>query len=273
MDAVSSMDRQPEEFREGSKLMHVSSLLDFCARKEALAYSGREAGAPPNMRRVFSGDRILWAIGRAVEHHIRTQFIAAVDYVGVLGWWSCRCGLLRYEGDRDLRSCTTCGDPATVYGEFTLTDYISKIVGNPDMLYRRPDNRLIRVVEIKSMNITQFKELSAPLPMHVMQASLYALLLEKLGMSADDSVTIFYAAKDYHPSHPYKSYTVLIDTPLRARLEDLYLNALERAEWIAENEGTQGLPHSLPPRLPSCSSPQATRAKNCSQCVGCFSNP
>lgn len=265
---VMSMDSAPEEFRSGSEYIHVSGLIDYCARKESLAFSNRLAGGGARMRKVMAADRIIWAIGRAVESHVRAQFVEGTRGAGVIGEWSCKCGQTTKRGEMPRTICRTCGEKASKYGEYTLRDDVRKVVGNPDLLYERPDNGAVRVIEIKSMNVNQYKELESPVAHHVVQAACYHRLLRENGFTPDDIVSIFYACKDFHPK-PYKEFHVVIDEHISARIDDLFELAATRSEWIESHKA--GGCVSLPERLGACSSPTATRAKNCPECLGCFS--
>ena len=266
--AVMSMDSAPEHFRSGSEYIHVSGLIDYCARRESLAFSARNAGASPRLRNVMAGERIIWAIGRAVESHVRAQFVEGTRGEGVIGEWSCKCGQLTRRGEMPRSTCGTCGGRANHYGEYTLRDDTRKVVGNPDLLYTRPDTGAVRVIEIKSMNVNQYKELTAPVAHHVIQAACYHRLLRENGFDPDSVVSIFYACKDFHPK-PYKEFHVTIDEHLATRIDDLFDLAAKRAEWIETHKA--GACNVLPEKLEACSSPSATRAKNCPECLGCFS--
>lgn len=277
LSAVGGMDRKAEEIRTGSEFIHVSSLIDYCARREALAFSSRDGGAMVKTRPVYSGDRLVWAIGRAVEKHIREQFIASGKGGGSFGSWSCVCGSTTMTGFRpsEFPVCERCGKEASNYGEHTLVDFQRKIVGNPDLIYLRPDNGLFRVVEIKSMNGPEFNGLEAPLHQHVIQALCYQRILSEqgedtIGYGADDAVTIFYASKVYNMK-PYKSFTVPVTPEWRNRIDDLWSHAETRAAWIRARKG--GISQQFPSRLSRCPDAGSTMAKNCPECVGCFSNP
>lgn len=278
--AVMRMDGKPEEVRTGNKFIHVSRLIDYCARREALSYQHSATGGIGRRVRVFSGMRIVWALGRAAEKHVREQFIEAVSAEGVYGKWLCnKCGDEIMEGlHRDNhRPCRTCGHTeATTYGEFPLADREVLIVGNPDLLYVRPDNSRLRVVEIKSINKNEFDELGTPKPQHILQALCYHRLAEINGLDPDNNITIFYVAKDFTIT-PYKSFTVEVSDSHRRRVDDLWQLANERADIIREFDAklSVGQTHfdNLPPRLRVCSSDKATTAKNCIECVGCFSQP
>lgn len=267
---IMSRDSSPEEVRSGSEYIHVSTLIDYCARREALAFTNKMMGVGKRTRRAMAGERIVWAMGRAVEAHVRTQFIEGTQRKGIIGAWSCKCGQQTNTGYFRKTLCQRCGNEANIYGEKTLRDDELKIAGNPDLLYDMPNGN-VRVVEIKSMNVTQFKELTSPLPFHVLQAACYQRLLEVNGHTPDPELTIFYACKDFQPK-PYKEYHVLVDDALTARIDDLFELARVRAEWIELKKA--GGQVSIPERLAACSSASTTRAKGCSECIGCFSyNP
>jgi hypothetical protein len=265
---IMSMDSSPEEVRSGSEYIHVSTLIDYCARREALAFTNRMMGVGKRTKRAMAGERIIWAMGRAVEAHVRTQFIEGTQRKGIIGSWSCKCGQQTNVGYFRKTPCSRCGDEATIYGEKTLRDDDLKIAGNPDLLYDMPNGN-VRVVEIKSMAVTQFKELNSPLPFHVLQAACYQRLLEVNGHTPDPELTVFYACKDFQPK-PYKEYHVVIDDALSARIDDLFELARVRAEWIESKKG--GGQVSIPERLAPCSSANTTRAKGCSECISCFSH-
>lgn len=277
LEAVGSMDRKAEEIRTGSEFIHVSALIDYCARREALAFASRDAGMQVKTKPVYSGDRLIWAIGRAVEKHIREQFIASGSGGGVYGSWTCPCGSTTSTGfkPREFSVCASCGKEADAYGEYTLADFSRKIVGNPDLLYLRPDTGLFRVVEIKSINGPDFKNLTSPMLQHVLQAMSYQRLLsdigrQSIGYGADDAVTIFYASKDYNV-RPYKSFTVPVTDQWRLRIEDLWESAEARYDWIRGRRS--GIAQGFPPRIQRCPAITSTMAKSCPECVGCFSNP
>jgi hypothetical protein len=271
LNAVRGMDVASEEIRTGSEYIHVSSLIDYCARRESLAWTTRNSGAPIRRANVLPGLRIIWALGRAAEHHVREQFIKARDARGVLGIWECGCGKTKREGLRPKSAkCPTCDSGLSRYKEIPLFDHDAKIVGNPDLLFVRPDNDLVRVVEIKSMNAAEFKELEAPLANHVIQAASYNRLAEINDMGPDAFVTIFYVCKDFNMK-PYKSFTVPITPQIIALLDAMFEAAQERADWVADTES--GANVALPPRLGFCTSVQSPRAKKCPECVGCFANP
>lgn len=265
MDRVRSMDTKPETMRGGGDYLHGSSLPGICSRKEALSRLANDLRTvTPN-----PADRIVWALGRAAETHVRTQFVESQRRHDIIGTWSCLCGELKHSGryNRALR-CPRCSTLADNYNELTLWDHNAKIVGNPDLLYIRPDDQSIRVVEIKSINKKEFDALAAPKIDHVIQASIYQRLLEMNDDDADTSaVTIFYVCKDY-AFKPYKEFHVVTTPQIRLMLDDMWANAYDIATWKAQR--ASGVMTPLPERQALCSSSQATKAKNCERCAACF---
>lgn len=265
---VESQDSKPEQVRGGSEFVHGSSLAGLCARREVLA-----SISPPNTVSVWPADRIVWAMGRAAEKHVRTQFIDARRREGIVGAWSCRCGKTKHEGlyNHQVR-CSTCRDRASNYGEISLFDYEMKIVGNPDLLFVRPDNYKLRVLEIKSMNKAEFEELVRPKPDHVIQALVYRRLLERNRMDPDDGATIFYVCKDYRVrGGVYREFHVTGTENSEALLDGMWERARAIRDWKIANGA--GANQDLPPRLPACNSPTAPMAKNCDRCTACFARP
>lgn len=266
MDAVLAMDSKPEVIRGGSEYIHASSLGGLCARREILAaINPTETSVSPR-----PADRIVWALGRAAESHVRTQFIEAKKAEGIIGEWSCACGHTKTEGAFNKSiECPRCGTKTTRYGELTLFDHDCKIVGNPDLLYVRPDVPKIRVVEIKSMAKAHFDKLTTPKPDHVLQAATYHRLLEVNEMPVDpEGVTILYVCKDYAIGKPYKEYHVDMTQEFRNVIDELWGRAAEIRDWKMARSAGAEIP--LPERLGACSSSAAPFAKNCNQCVACF---
>jgi len=268
-------DCKAEKSRGGTGYTHGSSLINMCARKHALmALLG--SGYKP----VRSADRLLWAIGRAVEKHIRTAFIGQVKGAGVIGVWSCRCGKTTDTGfcPSVKIKCSCCGLKLSSYGELTVFDHENRIVGNPDLLYARPDTNKVRVNEIKSMNKKDFDSLTTPKGDHVWQGLIYRRLLEINDVDVDDSVAIIYGCKDYSfKGSPYKEYTVKVTKQHEENLDRMWEKAGVVAEFVAalklgeETKEMSKHQKPLPSRIPQCSAATTTTAKGCDQCSACFS--
>jgi len=259
---VLAMDQAPEE-RRGGKHIHGSSLPTLCPRREILTQRAGNRSQVPG-----SVDRVIWALGRAAEHHVRSQFIRSMEYQGVIGIWSCLCGVTCNSGKYVGETCPKCDAPADQYGELTLVDPATNIQGNPDLLFYQPGSEVMHVVEIKSINRTAFEALTEPIPDHLFQAATYHKLALLSGFNVHKQVTIFYVCKDYIRK-PYLSFTVNIPTHIRAGVERAWTSALGLAEWREKDKA--GVSQPLPPRLSVCQGVGDTRAKACDQCALCFS--
>ena len=263
---VGSLDSKPQTARGGAGYIHGSSLIGLCPRRYALMIRGGGA----KQEQVRSADRLCWAIGRAVEHHIREQFISAVGEI-VLGKWVCYCGKLQREGLQDLSfKCESCGGSAKNYRELGVFDHDYRIVGSPDLPYLRPDIGKVRVVEIKSINKNAFEKLTNPNMDHVYQALIYRRLFKKNDISVDDSVTVLYGSKDYSfRGSPYLEFTIKETEQHRTVLDGMWQKAAEVRDFLKAEEGDEK--PKLPPRLAVCASSTDTKPKGCDQCHACFS--
>jgi len=263
---VRSMDRRPERIRGGKGYIHGSALIGICPRRYALQILSGETGLKP----VREQDRIVWAIGRAVEDHIRTQFARAVKRRGVIGKWRCACGATKREGPYSpAEKCGTCGRGLNVYREITLFDHDYRIAGNPDILYLRPDNHKVRTVEIKSIKRENFDKLEVPQATHVVQASVYRRLGLINEMPMDDQVSIVYGSKDYSfRGSAYKEFHV--DPTPDDQLDLMWQSAMEVKDYLNLYDPESGTRPTLPPRLAACTSVKSPMAKQCEQCGSCF---
>jgi hypothetical protein len=265
---VMAADMTPEKLRLGdSQHLHVSSLIGICERLHVLS----RRGAGELLRPVTGSDRLVWRLGRAVEAHVRTQFIQARQFAAIYGRWKCdnaACGSQGYVGTHDRTNVCICGRPRNVYHEPTLWDDENGIVGNPDLTFLHAGQFV--VTEIKSMEKERFNELSEPLGDHVHQAILYRDLYQRLGFPVHDNVVVFYASKGYsfrrtdrQGRNPiYREFHVDATAPSLARLvSDSLASARRVKDHVAEGR--------IPPRV--CTSSTCTRAKDCPLTSRCFS--
>lgn len=260
---VDRMDRTPENVRVStSGYVHVSALNGFCGRRMLLMrQDGRQS-----VRSVTGGHRVMWRIGRAVESHIREQYLKAHNNRNVLGRWTCLCGRAEHVGFfNGLTSCNHCNSPLNVYGEYTLYDHDNKIVGNPDLLVTYESTFVIS--EIKSMNKAQWDTLIEPLPDHIFQAGMYYDLLRNHpnNYRVHSHGVFVYCTKDYKYGSPYKEFHVDFTKPTFQAIRDRARAQLSDA-LRAEASG------SLPPRT-VCHSPNCAFAKACSVATACFNLP
>lgn len=257
-NTVTAQDRIPERIRASQAgYVHVSSLTAFCGRQ--LVLMRREER--PLLRSVTGGHRVMWRVGRAVEAHIREQFIKGRHFHGILGRWTCRCGKMSMPGlYRSTAVCNSCNGAVDVYGEYTLLDPESHLVGNPDLLIEHEG--AVVVVEIKSMARERWEALQAPLADHVLQAGMYHDLLPKHGMRPHKSLVFVYCTKEFKYGSPYKEFHVDATTGMLLN-QRAGLRAQVRDAMAHEMAGT------LPART-VCRNTSAQMAKECAVCAACF---
>lgn len=258
-------DYAVEKKRLASDYIHVSALKDICPRQYALMVTAGEF----QTERITSAERIVWAIGRAVENHVRDAFIKSVNYEGVYGQWRCRCHSTSVRGLYTGATCAVCGTETNRYAELPLFDHDNKVVGNPDLIYFR--DGYYHVLEIKSVKVgdstsTKYKgfhQLDTPLGDHVFQASMYRYLLNKNGLPAAPEVSVLYVAKDYtKKGPPIKEFKVDVSVP---EYEGIIQIALRNARSVfGFLEGGEVLPDGV------CKAMSDTRANNCPVVGRCF---
>ena len=254
---VRQQDEQPEDARGVGGYVHVTALLDFCQRRWSLI--AKEIDNRPSLPK--SADRVMWAIGRALEHHVRTQIIASVGRQSVYGLWKCPCGGLEVLGLGNSSSCNSCKREASIFHEVPVFDHELKITGSPDLVLLH-GSQGFRVVEIKSMNKKDFDLLQAPVPNHVFQVNSYRKMMLATGAVVCAEAIILYVAKDYSFKSPYKEFHVMPDDQM------LTIDAMfEQVRQLrATDERGQ-----LPAKLAVCASVDSPFARRCPQAVSCFS--
>lgn len=259
---VMQKDREPEEARGASELLHASSMIGMCVRRFALAsISGGGVNQPG------AGMRIVWALGRAAEKHVRKQFIAAGG-VGILGRWACTCGETVKEGLQPESGwpCPRCRGQCTRYTELGLVDPEIDVIGSPDLVYVRPDNGKVRIVEIKSMNKKDFDVLHGPVVDHVVQCAMYRRLARINGMDVDSRITIVYVCKDF-TFKPYQEFFVEAEQ-WNENLDRMWADARSLKTWKSTRKTNPS--HPLPSRVPACHSVDSPCAKRCPVRMSCF---
>lgn len=255
-------DREPIERRLGTEYIHVTSLIrETCLRRQVLG-----AQSPDSLYEYgTSNDRIVWAMGRAVETHIRRQYIKGTGGENVFGRWRCSCSGLTGEGEGSLfvhNKCSRCGYNCDNYREYGLTDDRVMIAGSPDFVIKHGGQFV--VVEIKSIKSENWDELTSPEGMHVNQAMAYRRLLILNGFeNVADYVMIIYANKEYSfRQTPYKEFIVPVDNN-----SERYLNALWEDNALIIQQHIQN--NTMPDRV--CTNIECTQAKNCPLVTRCFS--
>lgn len=258
-EIVSAQDRIPEPGRVPDGHIHLTSLIDACARQLVIL---RETETIPTSP-VTGAHRVMWKMGRAAEQHVRDSYIQAVNYEGVYGGWECMCKRTKYTGFFDHRAskCKHCGYQPTKYFEMSMIDPETKIVGNPDLVIFVDGKFLI--IELKSMNKDDFDALEQPVPNHCIQGGGYRRLYDLNDLPVHDHGVIIYVKKDFvWRGSPYKEKHV--DLTSRAVTGSLDIM------WDMASQITNGTLDNLPPKVSACTSLTCTRAKNCPALMDCF---
>lgn len=259
---IETQDRTAQHDRRGKEgFLHVSGLIDFCPRQHAILRRDVEH-RPPLVTSVDSGMRLIWAIGRAVEAHIRAQLIED-DRASVYGVWTCACEDTTHTGHfPDNRVCHSCRKRLTTYREVTLLDHEARVTGNPDLILHVHDAFL--PVEIKSMNRKEWDLISTPRGDHLFQNGWYARMMLRNGWRVHRKAFVVYACKDYlgQGKSPYKVFEIDTQAPALAAL-------IDESRRVAMAAHAGAVPDAeLPPR--PCANPQARMAKKCACVAPCF---
>lgn len=267
---VESMDRRPDPPRPNhDNLVHVSSLIrGECPRAIALSIMHKTY----HPQAVRSAQRIVWAIGRAVETYVRAQIIEALGADMAYGKWKCPCGSLEYVGrGGSPKVCGACESQATVYYEEPLRDKKHGLVGNPDLILLLGGR--ILPVEIKSIKTTTTDQHQGfdtlrndALTDHALQVACYhrmaaLTLTKKLGMRMAKRPVVFYAAKDFTPGSAYKEMTVHLEE-YESQVDSIFEDAKLVKEMVAGGLAI--------PRLGMCSKHTSTNALKCGMVHACF---
>tara|TARA_R110000803_G_scaffold149256_2_gene214679 strand:- start:53 stop:901 length:849 start_codon:yes stop_codon:yes gene_type:complete len=250
-----SQDAQPDETRVGQDYLHVSALLGgFCARREWLK---RNVGYQHN-NQVSGGMRIVWALGRAAETHVRDQLLKTMRG-NAWGRWGCtHCDAI--DGARMYRANTghsdLCEGTLDVYHEPQLIDERNKITGSTDFVWQHRGK--LNIIEIKSMNKKEFDTMTRVKGDHMNQAEVYRYLLVKNGHQVDRADVIV-VAKDFVFGSPYKVYA-----------SDKNPDARPRVSLLIEDAARDAMQEDMPNKLPQCSARDSSRARGCEACSLCF---
>lgn len=261
-------DRRPVPSRMNARApgtdqlcVHVSELADLCTRQYVL--SARLDCYPPST--VTGGHRVMWAIGRALEKHVRDQVLIARNRQGIYGKWSCVCGETEYTGEFPANEhCLLCNQELLQLGEPHLVDSENGVMGSPDLTLIVGDSQMVglEVTEIKSMAIDQWRAIEEPLANHKAQALLYRHLYQILGHAVSDVVRILYVAKDFVYGSPYKEFVVNAHEHAHEAMVTTSLDLARQVRDALANE------NSLPERV--CPNASCARAKKCGVAVPCF---
>lgn len=285
ISTVVKADKKREGYRFNWDNTNVSDLMHQCPKFYTLILEQPEENR--DFKFVNSSDRILWALGRAAETHVRAQYAAAKNYQGIFGVWhhpnnetvESKTGLLEQS---DLLSFG--GEP--LYKEYRVTNSQYELTGSPDFLPEIPmqipgtKENYLMVYEFKSIKGKAtdtakekgFDDLEEAKPDHCYQPSLYARLAQQDSLLAGKvypwKVGVVYVRKEYMFERediiPYKEFHVdTQDSVISSHVDGL----LEVASAIKHYRKTRIHPdaHKL------CQSVYSKHAKKCPLANKCFS--
>lgn len=246
-----------QRFRKGTHL-HVSDVVKKCVRKMALM---QRMNMTHPAETIYDGQGVTFAIGEALHDFVKGRFIAAHPDK-VWAEWSCPCDATREVAifnRRKVQTCPVCKCAVNKHNEvaFEHTDY--PLVGNPDLVLWLEEYGAFLVVEIKSINAANYKELVRAEPDHKVQVCWYWDLLKVNKMPVLDKVSVLYVNKEFSFKLPYTEF--LIDPKDESILESY------REDLNDYMIATDGGP--LPPRV-FCGSSTSPHAKKCPVAVTCF---
>lgn len=238
-----------------------SSLYDACMRMHVI---GSKEGMDKTQ---WSGtrDRLVFGIGNALHFWVQNTNDVLGDRR--IGWWKCvACGVTSYFGGPPKKKCLNCGARplAMLYREHSID--MRKpwaVTGHPDMFVLKTlkERKILRVLEMKTMDGDTFDGLAAPLAPHLWQIQTYmwACAMDKaIPMEVDPAVgyIMYISKKSREKTLPFKVYPVLRDSMLLTRIQ---------AKLTSYSEGMRTYPNSLPPVLSDCERLQfaSSRAKYC----------
>lgn len=247
-------------FRSGEYL-HVSDLIGKCVRKIALA-ERHQIPMPP--QRMTDSQEITFAQGDCIGDFVVDRVISG-HAAKVYARWSCQCGSYvtgpMTKGEVDSTTCPACNTPRTKHIEMSVRDEELKVTGHIDLVLLL-DNGAFYLTELKSIAADAWKELSRPLPEHVIQIVFYWAFAQRLGWRLTDRVSIVYTTKGMvFKGAPYKEFTIYPQEHLH-RLADYFADAAARKSAL--------LGGALPART-ACPSIDCTQAKKCEMASLCFS--
>lgn len=244
-----------------TEYLHVSDLIGKCLRKMAIIET---MGMPSKPQSLSLTDSLTYAQGDAI-HEVMKQRVTMGGNKLVWGNWACKCGkpattkpCLYSEVQGFV--CAGCGGSELLYVEVPMRDKELKIVGTPDLLTLIPEHKALHVSELKSISHDVWKDMSRPIPEHVIQVVFYWFLMQRLGYRLSNRVSIIYVTKGWlFSGNPFKEFT--LDATVELPRLDIYLESA-RAIHATRMGG------NLPKRI--CESERSPEAKKCEVCRTCF---
>ena len=232
----------------------------FCPREVALLDILKRK---PKDEYLTVATTVAFAQGESLHRLVREEWLKDL----AVGNWACKhCGHVTWFSKHPKTKCTQCGHPSYTYLEVDIPGEHG-IHGSMDLLVDEGEEKHV-LVEIKTMDKDQFKELVAPLAEHRIRTSLYLHLIRT---SSDpnaeyiqqDYARVLYISKGYGakasggPITPFKDFIVKY-TPTTLHP---YLAKAEEVDRFRK----EGI---IPNRI--CPTAVGHRVKECSCSVECW---
>jgi hypothetical protein len=242
------------------RIMHprASSLYKACMRMHVLGFKSVQFKSEWSTVKT----RLLFGLGNAIHFWIQNSPDVFADRR--LGWWKClACGNVRGFGRPPRNKCPHCNasPEAAIYWEHTLkAKGRHPVSGHPDLFIEKMKN-VIRVLEIKSINGTEFKKLIAPMIDHEWQTQTYMWKCstdKTLPIDVDPNMGyIMYVSKKHMAKElPFKMFQIKRSEPLLKRI---------KAKVTTFKKGIDHYPEQVPEPIHECVSKDFTnwRANTC----------
>lgn len=246
-------------FREGTHI-HASDIIHKCVRMIALA---KRYGLQLNMMgTVHESMGLTFAMGRAIENYVREKFKRNAPEK-LWGGWQCNCTKTQFEGTyaqaKTHNVCPHCHTKPANYIELVISNDEFMFSGSIDITLL--EGKALHLVEVKSIKHDSWKEMSRPVPEHLVQILVYWWLAREAGYDLYDSISILYCTKGYVMfGSPYKEF-VLQPSKLLGRLDDFFHEAGMLKGAIHDNG---------PIPMRTCQRPDQGEAKECPMNTVCF---
>lgn len=258
--------------------VHASDLTNsykqFCPREYALLHAFKES-KPDEY--IDAAQQVAFDIGECYHDLLRNVWLRDK----AVGDWKCRyCGYTVIFSKRPKIPCSKCvASNPWEYKECFLE--IEGFTGSVDLVVDLGLPKL-EIVEIKSMDKDQFKELKTPLGEHRARTELYLYLWSKFeeanpqhsyaGKVNLDSARVLYISKGYGVKNedeggsilPFREFVIKRNDEEAQKYHQM---ALSVAKFKADLDA--GVPATLPDRI--CDTSLTKRAKCCSMAKQCFS--
>jgi len=256
------------------KRIHASAVTykdkPFCAREHCI-YSITEVQPLPEF--LSTALNTTFAYGRYIQAMINDVWL--VDFM--VGDWECKaCGICVEASKRPKVKCQ-CGAKLWEYQEVNVVSEYSGISGGLDVILDIGTGKFV-VVEVKTMDKDQFRDLKAPKSEHRQRTQLYLRLISEskhpLAAQIDTSqATILYMSKSYGfkdfsiAEYPFRDDTF---SPFKEFKIASNHDSCEKISLLGRSvklfrEGKEPIPEKI------CSSIMDSRAKKCCCKKQCFS--